>query len=131
MECPLWRLLISSRSVNKHGYHRNLVGSLYGMSSMKIAHFIPIGLETWPPHAILVSDKSISKKYSILKLLSHMNQNLVGRIYMYGHSMEGSELSFLKTELNVSDTGLAHWASSLNWFLSIFVLNLCGSMSKC
>jgi hypothetical protein len=22
MECPLWRLLISSRSVNKHGHHR-------------------------------------------------------------------------------------------------------------
>jgi hypothetical protein len=27
--------------VSKHGYHRNLVGSIYGMSSMKIAHFIP------------------------------------------------------------------------------------------
>jgi hypothetical protein len=47
--------------------------------------------------AILVSDWLISKKSSPLKLLSHMNQNLVGRIYMYGHSMEGSELSFLKT----------------------------------
>ena len=35
--------LISSRSVNKHNYHRNLVGSIYGMSSMKIAHFVPIG----------------------------------------------------------------------------------------
>jgi hypothetical protein len=35
--------LISSRSVNKHSYHRNLVGSIYGMSSMKIAHFVPIG----------------------------------------------------------------------------------------
>jgi hypothetical protein len=33
MEWPLWRLLISSRLVNKHGYHRNLVGSIYGMSS--------------------------------------------------------------------------------------------------
>jgi hypothetical protein len=43
MECPLWILLISSRSVNKHGYHRNLVGIIYGMSSMKIAHFVPIG----------------------------------------------------------------------------------------
>ena len=41
--CPLWRLLISSWSVNKHGYHRNLVGIIYGMSSMKIAHFVPIG----------------------------------------------------------------------------------------
>jgi hypothetical protein len=37
MECPLWRLLISSRSV------ANLVGSIYGMSSMKIAYFVPIG----------------------------------------------------------------------------------------
>jgi hypothetical protein len=24
----------------KHGYHRNLVGVIYGMSSMKIAHFV-------------------------------------------------------------------------------------------
>jgi hypothetical protein len=81
MEYPLWRLLISSRSVSKHGYHRNLVGSIDGMSSMKIAHFVLIGL---PPHAILVSDWSISKKSSPLKLPGHMNWNLVGSIYMYG-----------------------------------------------
>jgi hypothetical protein len=54
------------------------------MSSMKLAHFVPIGLQTWPPHAILVSDWSISKKSSPLKQLSHMNRNLVGNIYMYG-----------------------------------------------
>jgi hypothetical protein len=35
-------------------------------------------------HAILVSDWSISKIFSPLKLLSHMNRNLVGSIYMYG-----------------------------------------------
>jgi hypothetical protein len=29
--------------------NRNLVGSIYGMSSMKIAHFVPIGLQTWLP----------------------------------------------------------------------------------
>ena len=110
MESLLLRLLISSRSVNKYGYHRNLVGilygmssmkiahfvpigqqtwlplvgSIYGMSSMKIAHFVPIGQQTWPPHAILVSDWSMSKISSPLKLLSHMNRNLVGSIYMYG-----------------------------------------------
>ena len=28
---------------------------------MKIAHFVPIGLQTWPPQAILVSDWSISE----------------------------------------------------------------------
>jgi hypothetical protein len=45
------------------------------------------------PHAILVSDWSSSEKSSPLKLLSHMNQNLVGSIYMYGFV-----LSFLKAE---------------------------------
>jgi hypothetical protein len=39
-----------------------------------------------------------------------MNRNLVGSIYMY---VEGSVLSFLKAEWKVSDTGSAHWASSL------------------
>ena len=34
----------------------NLVGSIYGMSSIKIAHFIPIRYQTWPLQTILVSD---------------------------------------------------------------------------
>jgi hypothetical protein len=46
--------------------NRNLVGSIYGRSSIKIAHFIPIHLQTWPPQAILVSDWLISKKSSPL-----------------------------------------------------------------
>jgi hypothetical protein len=41
-----------------------MAGSIYGMSSMKNAHFVPIGYQTWPPQAILVSDWSISKKSS-------------------------------------------------------------------
>ena len=57
---------------------------LWLLSSMKIVHFVPIGQQTWPPHAILVFDWSISKKSSPLKLLSHMNRNLVGSIYMHG-----------------------------------------------
>jgi hypothetical protein len=32
------------------------------MSSIKIAYFVPIRLQTWPPQAILVSDWLISKK---------------------------------------------------------------------
>jgi hypothetical protein len=44
--------------------NRNLVGSIYGRSSIKIAHFVPIGLQTWPPQAILVSYWLISKKSS-------------------------------------------------------------------
>jgi hypothetical protein len=48
--------------------NRNLVGSIYGRSSIKIAHFVPIGLQTWPPQAILVSDWLIfKKKFSSVK----------------------------------------------------------------
>jgi hypothetical protein len=34
----------------------NLEVFYYGRSSIKIAHFVPIHLQTWPPKAILVSD---------------------------------------------------------------------------
>ena len=77
-------MLISSRSVNKQGLHRqflfligrfynkssllillsqmnrNLVGSNYGRSSLKIAQFIPIHWQTWSPQIILVFDWPIS-----------------------------------------------------------------------
>ena len=42
--------------------NRNLVGSIYGRSSIKFAHFVLIGQQTWPQQAILVSDWFISKK---------------------------------------------------------------------
>jgi hypothetical protein len=42
--------------------NRNLVGSINGRSSIKIAHFVPIRWETWPPQTILVSDWLISIK---------------------------------------------------------------------
>jgi hypothetical protein len=42
--------------------NRDLVGSIYGRFSIKIAHLIPIQLQTWPPQAILVSDWSISNQ---------------------------------------------------------------------
>ena len=45
--------------------YRNLVGSIYGISSIKIAHFVAICWQTWPPQAILVSDWLISKKSSL------------------------------------------------------------------
>jgi uncharacterized membrane protein YwzB len=49
---------------------RNLVGSILGKASIKIkiAHLVPIRLQTWPLQAILISDWLISKKSS-LKLL--------------------------------------------------------------
>jgi hypothetical protein len=39
--------------------NRNLVGSIYGRSSVQIANFFPIRWQTWPPQAILVSDWQI------------------------------------------------------------------------
>jgi hypothetical protein len=56
MECPLWIMLISSRSVNRHGHHRQFL--------FLIGRYL--------------------KKSSPLKLPSQMNRNLVGSIYMYG-----------------------------------------------
>jgi hypothetical protein len=42
--------------------NQNLVGSILGRSSIKIAHLVLIRLQTWPPQTILVSDWLISKK---------------------------------------------------------------------
>ena len=60
--------------------NRNFVGSIYGRSSIKIADFVPIRLQTWLPQAILVYDWLISKKSFSLKPLGEMNRNLVGNI---------------------------------------------------
>jgi hypothetical protein len=60
--------------------NRNLVGSILGSSSIKIAHLVSIRLQTWPPQTILVSDWLISKKSSPLKPLGQMNRNLVGSV---------------------------------------------------
>jgi hypothetical protein len=55
--------------------NRNLVGSIYGRSSIKIAHFVTIRYQTWLPQTIPVSDWLISRKP-----LGQMNQHLVGSI---------------------------------------------------
>jgi hypothetical protein len=64
--------------------NQNLVGSIYGRFSIKIATFVPIHWQTWPPQSILVSDWLISKKSSPLKLLGQMNEKLVGSISLEG-----------------------------------------------
>ena len=61
--------------------NRNLVGSINGRSSIKIAYFAPIRLQAWPSQAILVSDWLISKNLSPLKPLGRMNRNFVGSIF--------------------------------------------------
>ena len=57
--------------------NRNLVGSIYGRSSISIAHFVPICYQTWPPQTILVSDWLISKKS--FHLTAWPNESKFGR----------------------------------------------------
>ena len=52
-------LIFSSETLSHMNW--NLVGRIYGRSSIKIAHFVPTYLQTWMPQAILVSDWSIFK----------------------------------------------------------------------
>ena len=59
----------------------NLVGSIYGRLSIKIAHVVLIPQQTWSEQAILAADWSIPKKISTLKLLGQMNRHVVGSIY--------------------------------------------------
>ena len=46
----------------------SITGSIYARSFIKFPHLVPIGQQTWPPRAILVSDWLIFQKNSPLKL---------------------------------------------------------------
>ena len=96
------RVLISFRSMYKHGHHRqllfligrflrifssetvsqmirNLVGSIYARSSIKIAHSVPICyMATTGDSCFWLADFLDS---SPLKPFGQMNRNLVGSIY--------------------------------------------------
>ena len=54
--------------------NRNLVGSIYGRSFVKIAHFVPIHLQTWKPQAIVVSDWLISKNLLLWNRLAKWSE---------------------------------------------------------
>jgi hypothetical protein len=58
-----WLFFFNSSRLKPFGQmNRNLVGTIYGKSSVRIAHFVPIRYQTWQPQTILVSDWLISKK---------------------------------------------------------------------
>ena len=59
----------------------NLIRSIYGRSSLEIAHFVLIHLQTWLPQAILVLDWSISKNLLLWNCYAKMNKYLVERTY--------------------------------------------------
>jgi hypothetical protein len=58
----------------------NLIRSIYGRSSIEIAHFVLIHLQTWLPQAIIALDWSISKNL-LWNCNAKMNRNLVGSTY--------------------------------------------------
>jgi hypothetical protein len=60
--------------------NRNLVGSILGMSSIKIANLVPICQQTWPPQAILVSDWFISKKKIFFSETALPNESKLGMV---------------------------------------------------
>ena len=113
-DCP--DFLKSSCLKPLYQMNRNLVGSIYGRSSIKIANFIPICLQTWLPQAILVSGWLISKNLLLWNCLAKWTET------WWEAPMEGSVLSFLQAEWKVSYTGSAHWASS---FLIEFMEQVC------
>ena len=59
----------------------NFTGSICRRSFTMFPHFVPIGLQIWPPRAILVSDWLIFQKSSSLKPLGQTEPNYTGSIY--------------------------------------------------
>jgi hypothetical protein len=57
--------------------YQNLVGSIYGSSSLNITYFILIRYQIWPPQTILVSNWLISKK--IFSVTAWPNESKFGR----------------------------------------------------
>ena len=86
--------------------NRNLVGSIYGRSSIKIDHLSWIRLQTWLPQTILVSDWSISKNL-LWNYMAKWNE------IWYEASMEGPLLIMLMSSRSFNK----HCHHKQFWFL--------------
>ena len=86
--------------------NRNLVGSNYGRSSIKIAHFIPIRWQTWSPQTILVSDWPISNNLLLWNCLAKWAE------LWWEAPIEGYIcIKFPQSRMKVNDIGSDHWVS--------------------
>jgi hypothetical protein len=91
---------------------RNLVGSIYGRSSIKIAHSVPIRKQIWPPQAILVSDWLIFLILLLWNLLAKWTET------WYEASMEGPLFSLLISSWSVKKHGHhRQFLFLIGWFL--------------
>ena len=91
--------------------NRNLVGSIYGSSFIKIAHFVPIRYQTWLPQTILVSDWLISKKI-FSSVTAWPNESKFGRKHPW--KVLYKEWSFSSNPL----TNMAATGNSCFWLIS-------------
>ena len=76
-----WLIFQKSSPLKPHRQMQpNFTGSICGRSFTKFPHFVPIGIQIWPPRAILVSDWLIFQKSSPLKPHGQMQPNFTGSI---------------------------------------------------